>query len=141
MLRLQPSIKGKIILGYSVTLALIIGLCIITFLELLYMEKKVTSGEVISEFFDTTLEVRRFEKNFFLYSQESDHSSAMEQLSRAEKLLRENRKGFEDIALAETIQRLSGEMQQYRGLMNDYSVAVLRSAPQEKQKQLEGEIR
>ena len=48
---------------------MIIGLSVFTFLELRFIERKIIFGEAISEFFDTTLEIRRFEKNYFLYEQ------------------------------------------------------------------------
>ncbi len=58
MFKYQPSIRQKITFGYYAILTLIIGLSIFTFIELRFMEKKIMFGEAISEFFDTTLEIR-----------------------------------------------------------------------------------
>jgi two-component system NtrC family sensor kinase len=60
MFNYKPSIRQKITLGYYAIVAMIVGLTLFTFLELRYIEKKIMFGEAISEFFDTTLEIRRF---------------------------------------------------------------------------------
>ena len=73
MFKYSSSIRQKIILGYYTIVAIIVGLSFFVFLELSFIEKKIMFGDVISEFFDTTLEIRRFEKNFFLYGQKSDY--------------------------------------------------------------------
>ena len=65
MMNYTPSIRQKITLGYYAIVLMIIGLSVFTFLELRYIEKKIMFGEAISEFFDTTLEIRRFEKELF----------------------------------------------------------------------------
>ena len=65
MFKYRSSIRQKIILGYYTIVAIIVGLSIFVFFELRFIEKKIMFGDVISEFFDTTLEIRRFEKNYF----------------------------------------------------------------------------
>ncbi|MFA5354486.1 MAG: ATP-binding protein [Thermodesulfovibrionales bacterium] len=141
MFRFQPSIRQKITLGYTVLLALIIGLSVVTFTDLTFLEKKIVSGEVISEFFDTTLEVRRFEKNYFLYGQESDYRSTLEHLSKTERLLRENTGGFEAIVPPGLVTQMEQNMLRYRELMEEYFIVVSQAGPPERKKTLEGRIR
>ena len=73
MFKYEPSIRQKIIFTYYAGIVVIIGLSVLTLSELWYMEKKVRFGAVVTEIFDTTLEIRRFEKNFFLYEKEEDY--------------------------------------------------------------------
>src|SRR5208282_6839640 len=65
----RPSIRQKIAVGYYGIVPIIITLSIFSFMELRFFEKKILFGKTIAEFCNATLEVRRFEKNFFLYKQ------------------------------------------------------------------------
>ncbi len=121
MMHYTPSIRQKITLGYYVIVAMIIGLSVFTFLELQYIEKKIVFGEAISEFFDTTLEIRRFEKNFFLYEKQSDYDENVQYVSRARDIIESNIKGFAAIATSEQIVSLQTGLKEYKGLMEQYA--------------------
>jgi len=119
MFKYQPSIRQKITFGYYAILVIIVGLSIFTFMELRFMEKKIMFGEAISEFFDTTLEIRRFEKNYFLYNQESDYYENIEYVKKAQELLEKNIKGFETIADPLQISSLKNGLKIYKELMEE----------------------
>jgi signal transduction histidine kinase len=106
--------------GYFAIVAMIVGLSAFTLLELNYLEKKITVGEAISEFFDATLEIRRFEKNYFLYEQRSDYDENIRYVRRAEELLDANRTGFSALASPEQISGLREALPEYRDLMGRY---------------------
>ncbi|MCK9419117.1 MAG: ATP-binding protein [Nitrospirae bacterium] len=116
-----PSIRQKITLGYFAIVAMIIGLSVFTFLELRYIEKKIMFGEAISEFFDTSLEIRRFEKNYFLYGQQSDYDENIQYVSRARDIIDSNIKGFTAIAPSEQISSLQAGLNEYKDLMELYA--------------------
>ncbi|MBI5026004.1 MAG: HAMP domain-containing histidine kinase [Nitrospirae bacterium] len=120
MFKYHPSIKQKITLGYYAILVIIIGLSILTFMELRFMEKKIMFGEVISEFFDATLEIRRFEKNYFLYKQENDYYENIKYVTKAQELLERNIKGFGTIANSQQITTLRDDLKEYKELMERY---------------------
>ncbi|HXX58918.1 MAG TPA: ATP-binding protein [Thermodesulfovibrionales bacterium] len=126
MLRFQPSIRQKIRLGYFAIVAIMVGLSVATFVEVRYLEKKVIFGAVISEFFDTTLEIRRFEKNYFLYKQRSDYVENMKYLAKAQELLERNIGGFETIASSSRILALQNDLKRYRELIEQYADESLR---------------
>ncbi len=121
MFKYQPSIRQKITFGYYAILALIIGLSIFTFIELWFMEKKIMFGEAISEFFDTTLEIRRFEKNYFLYNQEADYYENTEYVKKAQDLPEKNIEGFETIASPQQISSLKNDLKLYKELVEEYA--------------------
>jgi two-component system NtrC family sensor kinase len=116
-----PSIRQKITLGYFVIVVMIIGLSVFTFLELRYIEKKIMFGEAISEFFDTTLEIRRFEKNFFLYEKQPDYVENVRYVSRAQDIIDNNIKGFTAIASSEQISSLQVSLKEYKDSMERYA--------------------
>jgi two-component system, NtrC family, sensor kinase len=121
MFNYNSSIRQKIILGYYTIVALIVGLSFFVFLELNFIEKKIMFGDVISDFFDATLEIRRFEKNFFLYGQKSDYIENVSYVEKAQGLLEHNTAGFESIADPQQIAQLKENLRKYRGLIDSYA--------------------
>ncbi len=117
----MPSIRQKITLGYYAIVALIIGLSVFTFVELQYVENKIMLGEAISEFFDTTLEIRRFEKNFFLYEKRSDYGENFRYVSRAQDIIEKNISGFTAVASTEQLWAIQASLKKYKELMRQYA--------------------
>lgn len=121
MLHYQPSIRKKITFGYYAIVAIIAALSLFTFMELRLLEEKIRFREVISEFFDTTLEIRRFEKNYFLYGQKTDYLENIEYLNRAKELLAANIKDFKSIATPQQIDALNNNLIKYKELIDRYA--------------------
>lgn len=120
MFHTMPSIRKKIMFGYYALVAVMIGASFITFIELHFLEKKIGVGETITEFFDTTLEIRRFEKNLFLYNKRSDLEENLDYVSRAQIFLETNAADFVTIAAPRQIGDLREELRKYRELMRRY---------------------
>lgn len=121
MIEKNQSIRHKITFGYYAILTAIVALSVFALFELRYMEKKIMFGEAISEFFDTTLEIRRFEKNYFLYGKNSDYEENMEYVQRALSLLDMNAAGFQAIAPPDQIDSLKNNFNKYQRLMVQYA--------------------
>lgn len=140
MFRYHPSIRIKITLGYFVIVALITVFSLFTFIELRYVEKQILFGEVISEFFDATLEIRRFEKNFFLYKEASDFDENAWFVVKSEDLLERNIEGFKKLAQESQVQSLRTGLRKYTELMEQYS-ALHRMNDHGRSAELENRIR
>ncbi|MBF0558131.1 MAG: hypothetical protein HQL08_05075 [Nitrospirae bacterium] len=125
----RPSIRQKINFGYYTIVFIIIGLSLFTFMELSFMDKKIIAGETISEFFNTTLEIRRFEKNFFLYREESDYLENLNYVISAQKSLEANMPVFNTVAEPAQTAALLGKLSQYGELMRQFSEAETKRAP------------
>jgi len=121
MLKIRPSIRQKITLGYYAIVVIIVGLSIFTFLELRFVEKKIMFGAAISDFFDTTLEIRRFEKNYFLYAKEIDYQENIRYVARAQEILQGNIPGFNTIVLPQHVDSIKTNLTSYRDLMGQYA--------------------
>jgi two-component system NtrC family sensor kinase len=126
MISYQQSIRQKVRLGYFAVVVMILGLSAFTFLELNFLEKKVMSGEAISEFFDTTLEIRRFEKNYVLYEQRSDYDENLQYVNRAGELFDANIAGFAAVSTPDQIINLRDSLQRYKSLMEQYEKLIRR---------------
>jgi signal transduction histidine kinase len=64
------SLRGKITSAYITLVISTAVLGIIAVSDLLFLERQVTEGEVVSDLKDAVLEMRREEKNLFLYTDE-----------------------------------------------------------------------
>jgi len=126
MINYRQSIRQKVRFGYYAVVIMIIGLSAFTFIELNFLEKKVVSGEAISEFFDTALEIRRFEKNYFLYEQRSDYDENLQYVKRAGELFNANLAGFAAVATTEQVIGLREGLLRYRELMEQYEKLIRR---------------
>jgi len=120
MYSLQPSIRQKITFGYYAGAAVIIGLSLYTVLQLWYIEKKVQFEEVVTEFFDTTLEMRRFEKNFFLYEKMNDYQESIRYAVKAQGILDNSLKGYKRLQVTRELKILRDDFDQYALLMSQF---------------------
>jgi signal transduction histidine kinase len=121
MFRYRQSIRLKITFGYYAIVAVIIGISVFTLMELRYVERKIIFGEAISEFLNTTLEIRRFEKNYFLYRQGSDYEENAQYIRDARVSLENNIRAFSAIATPEQIASLRESLSRYKELMDRYA--------------------
>ena len=119
-LKYRPSIRQKIAFGFYGIVPIIIALSIFSFMELRFFEKKIFFGKTIAEFFNTTLEARRFEKNFFLYHQESDYLECLDYIGKAQKSLEDNMAEFNTVARPMQTALLLQNMTEYKILMEQY---------------------
>ena len=111
-------IRKKITLGFYVLLFLMIGTAFLTYGIVNEVQKKVEFVEVIDDFLNTTLEVRRFEKNYFLYGEEEDFKENMVFWSKLERLLFNNIKLLSTSILRDSFNDLWANLHQYKNSMN-----------------------
>lgn len=82
------SLQAKIAVAYLSLALLIVGLSAVALIELGRITDKVREGGKVAELFDATLEMRRFEKNHFLYGQASDLAEHARYVERAQELIK-----------------------------------------------------
>ena len=115
------SLRRKIVLGYSVIGALVIALSLFSFLELRLLEQKIVAGARVAELFDVSLEIRRFEKNYFLYRQPDDLTENRAWIRRAHELLQSNGAQFAALVEPARVAALDFELERYGELMESYA--------------------
>lgn len=116
----MKSLRDKITAGFVGIAILVVGLALFSIFELRLMEERIASGGRINDFLNTALEIRRFEKNYFLYHQEADLAEHASYLGRGQNLLRDHAPVFASLAGKRRIAQLQDELEQYRGLMATY---------------------
>jgi signal transduction histidine kinase len=123
----QPSLGRKITLGYYAVALLITGMAALTFIELASIEEKVSLGERTSELLETTLEIRRFERNYFLHRQPADYEENRRHVAHAWILLDDNRADFAEVGSPETLSRFQALLSVYGERMTAYATAAMRN--------------
>ncbi|MCK9532011.1 MAG: HAMP domain-containing sensor histidine kinase [Hydrogenophaga sp.] len=113
----STSIASKIIWGYSAIGAAIVLIAVATVLELQRLEAWVSAGERVSHFLNDTLEMRRFEKNYFLYRQRSDQEQGLAYADAALAALAGHAEDFARVAGDQELQRLQNGLHRYRALL------------------------
>lgn len=116
----MDSLQQKITFGYFSIGGLIIGLALFAFVELRLIESQVLAGERVAEFFDTTLEMRRFEKNYFLYRQDADAHENQAYVGKAQRLIEDNFADFSALAGEAQTASLRATLDSYTRAMSAY---------------------
>jgi len=97
------SLRKKIVIGYVAGALLVFAFALLSWSNMNMQQQIVSSGEMVSSLFDTTLEIRRFEKNYFLYGTAEDYSELRSYINQADELL-----DREDLNLFTTPEVISG---------------------------------
>lgn len=116
----MSSIHRKITVSYGVMATVIGSLALFAFLDHLYLERRVHEGVVVQDFKDATLEMRRYEKNLFLYE---DRDAALELMSfvhLARDILRREWLVLRSLAPGEDLTVLQAELSGYAVLVERY---------------------
>lgn len=88
------SLRQKIAFAYLLVAFLILAVSLFTYASLKRVEARILLSEHISQLFETTMEIRRFERNYFLHAQQADLDENGAYLDRLENMLGEERERF-----------------------------------------------
>ncbi|MBI5330432.1 MAG: HAMP domain-containing protein [Betaproteobacteria bacterium] len=115
------SLQAKIVFVYLALAALIVGLSAVALFELDRIADKAREGGKVAELFDATLEMRRFEKNHFLYAQASDLAEHARFVARAQELLRRDAAVIDALAGANAAAGLQRDLSHYAVAMEAHA--------------------
>ena len=111
------SLQAKIVLVYLALACLIVGLSTVALVELDRIADTAREGGKVAELFDTTLELRRFEKNHFLYHQPQDLAEHARFSARARDLLKRDAEALDALAGPGTAAGLVADLERYAEAM------------------------
>lgn len=112
------SLRRKIVFGYGAVVVLVIGLSAFSLVEMRLLEAQITAGERIARFLGLALEIRRFEKNYLLYREQTDLEENRAYVAQARQLLAEDGSILETIERPERIAALRTTLDDYAALMS-----------------------
>lgn len=84
---IPTSLRQKILLGYAAGAVLIFAFALLAWDSLSRQQEIVSASDTVTSFFDSTLEIRRFEKNYFLYRTPADYSELRVYIDKTGELL------------------------------------------------------
>jgi len=111
-------IRKKITYGFYLLLLLMVGSAVLTYGIVKRVEEQVAFGEVIEDFFNTTLELRRFEKNYFLYLQEKDFEENQLYWEKIRELFVNNAPALRLAVSGAELEQLGKVIEAYNGQMD-----------------------
>ena len=115
------SLRHKIVFGYGVVAILVVALSAFSLIEMRLLAEQITAGARIHQFLGIALEIRRFEKNYFLYGQRTDLDESRAYVTEARRMLAEHGARFAAVADAQRIGALIIALEDYDSLMSTRS--------------------
>jgi signal transduction histidine kinase len=117
----RHSLRGKITLGYYAVAAIILVASLFFVGELRTLEARVMLGQRATELFDAVLEIRRFERNYFLHHQAVDLEENGRYIHLVQSMLTANRADFAAIASQERLTKLRMRLDAYQHQMSAFA--------------------
>jgi len=115
------SLQAKIVFVYLALATLIVGLSAVALIELDRIADKAREGSKVAELVDATLEMRRFEKNHFLYHQASDLADHARFANRTRELLHRDAAAIDSLAGTRVAAALENDLARYTTAMAAYA--------------------
>ncbi|HEX7971768.1 MAG TPA: HAMP domain-containing sensor histidine kinase [Thiobacillus sp.] len=117
----RHSLWGKITLGYYAVAAIILVASLFFVGELRTLEARVVLGQRATDLFNTVLEIRRFERNYFLHHQVADLQENGRYITLAQDMLSANRADFSAITTQARLSELRALLDAYQRQMSAFA--------------------
>ena len=114
------SIRYKISSAFYMLAIFIVLLCLFAFFNLLYLQQQVKEGVIISNFKDDILEMRRHEKNLFLYHNKKELKNILLFTQKALHNLSRNQESYSRLHSKIDLNDLQQLLNNYQILLNKY---------------------
>lgn len=124
----MPSLRGKILTTYGFSKVVLLVFGLIVFADLYYLRTQIEAGESVNTFREATQDMRRVEKNLFLYHEPEGREQVLRHLETAESALKDGYRAFENITNERELIRVGTLLQYYREQIKAYPVRA-RDAP------------
>ncbi len=118
----MASIRRKIVIGYAVLVAVVAAFALLAVADLRFLERRVEEGSAVNAFQENALEMRRHEKNHFLYGGRPELEEAWRLAGVLEEQLGQRREIFAAVATAGEMEALHRAVSNYREIMERYRV-------------------
>lgn len=119
-----PSLRNKILLTYAFSKVVMLVFVAVVVADLYYLQSRIQGGEEVSALRESVQEVRREEKNLFLYADPSSHDRLMMHLEDTVKELASSETVLSHIAGPNTVQQARTLLADYQRLLTEYPFAT-----------------
>lgn len=130
----MSSLRNKILRTYGFSKLVLLAFAAVVFADLYYLSRQIEDGQVVADFREATLEMRRDEKNLFLYRDIASLDQLRQQADVAEIALTKGRAVFLVIGGEERVLRVRSLLREYLHALEGYP--LLDRAEQAKSRRL-----
>jgi signal transduction histidine kinase len=114
------SLRAKILRTYAFSKLVLLAFATVVFVDLYVLYHQIQDGQAVTDFREAVLEMRRDEKNLFLYGDFSSYDELILQEAAAQAALAGGREAFVAIGGEVALRRLASELRAYREQVEDY---------------------
>ena len=118
----MPSLRNKILSAYGYSKLAMLAFAIVVFFDLYYLNRQIQTGQVVTDFREVTLDMRRIEKNLFLYRDTASYEQLLAHVANAEQAFAKGRGAFRTIIGPAGLQRIESLLTRYRAALDRYRV-------------------
>jgi two-component system, NtrC family, sensor kinase len=125
---LSISLRRKVIIGAAVVYLFMTATILGSYYSMRSLEEKISYLENVSKLEESVLEIRRFEKNYFLYGDKDSLTTALYHLKRVEALLDSNSPKIEALSSPEQIASFKSSLTEYGRLLGQCSGSIVKES-------------
>lgn len=115
------SLRQKVILGVAAVFLFMGATIVGSYYSMCSLEDKISYLEEISKVEEAALEMRRFEKNYFLYGDDQSLKTTLYHLGRIESLVDKNLAKIEELITPQQVKQLRDSLNSYQKLLTQFS--------------------
>ena len=117
----MPSLHRKILSTYGFSKLVMLAFAVVVFFDLFYLEGHIERGQAVTDFREATLEMRRDEKNLFLYKDLTTLDQFRQQADKARAALVSGHETMRAIGGEEEFRRIDELLQAYDDAVTRYT--------------------
>lgn len=117
------SIRKRIVLAFTSMAVMMAALAMFAYLDMLFLEQRVQQGAMIGNLEYSLMEMRRQEKNLFLYGDQAAGQEAEGLAARADDLLKREHEVFQQLDKPQLLQQLQQSLGDYRHLLREREIS------------------
>ena len=116
----MPSLRNKILSAYGYSKLAMLAFAIVVLVDLTYLKRQIETGQVVTDFREVTLDMRRNEKNLFLYSDMASYHQLMAQINTVDNAFTKGREAYKSIIGKSGLHRIEALLDGYRAALQRY---------------------
>ena len=116
----MSSLRSKILGAYAISKLTLLGFAVVVFADLHFLNRQIEAGQAVADLRRVALEMRRDEKNLFLYADEKGLQHFSNEAAEARRLLAEFRPTFVGIVGDAKVRELEGLIESYVDAVRAY---------------------
>lgn len=129
----MSSLRGKIYTTYGFSKGVLLVFAVVVFVDLNYLRTQIEAGESVNTFREASQDMRRVEKNLFLYHEVENLDQLLMHVDAAETALKEGLHAFEIISSRGELIRADELLRLYREQMEAYPLNAKGAHPAQQQ--------